>query len=117
MNDDINKIMSIVSSYNYASNNEKELQLLIYNSLIKHNINVEREYNLAPYGNIDFFYNGIGFELKIKGQKKAIYRQCRDYCEHEDIKSLVLLTVATSMGLPEEINNKKCYVFSINRGF
>ncbi|CAM4113728.1 hypothetical protein VRRI112168_14965 [Vreelandella rituensis] len=54
----------------------------------------------------------IGVELKLKAQRKAIYRQLCRYAEHEEIHALVLLS-GTAMTLPETINGKPAYVFSM----
>lgn len=64
----------------------------------------------------DFFINGVCIEVKIKGQKTAIYRQCVRYCEFPDVKSLILIT-GVRMGFPKQINNKDCYVFNITKAW
>lgn len=64
----------------------------------------------------DFFINGVCIEVKIKGQKKAIYRQCIRYCEFESVKALILIT-GIRMGFPEEINSKSCFVFNITKAW
>lgn len=66
------------------------------------------------FGVIDFYNEsiGIGVEVKIKGGKKAIYRQCARYCNSPIIKELILIT-NRSMGLPSEINGKPCHVVNI----
>jgi hypothetical protein len=111
--DTVNRFLSVISQYEFNINDEKELQVLMEKVLIENNIHAKREYSLEPYGVVDFFYENVAFEVKIKGQKKAIYRQCRDYCEHEDVNGLVLITART-MGLPPHINNKPCYVYSLS---
>ena len=108
----INKIGELLSQYKFNLSSEKRLQAEIEQVLTDNGIDYEREYHLGEYGFVDFFIEGIAVEIKTKGKVKAIYRQCRGYCEHEDVKSLILVT-NTSMGLPDEINNKPCFVLNL----
>lgn len=76
-----------------------------------------KELSLDKDNIIDFFvYDGIGIEVKIKGSKREIFRQCTRYCEFDEIKSLILIT-NLSMGFPEQINGKDCYVFKLGNAW
>lgn len=108
----INKVLGVLQFYEFSLSDEKVLQELIFDTLKGEGIDVVREVNLEPYGIVDFMVGNVAFELKIQGQKKAIYRQCRDYTLHDDVHALVLLT-ARSMGLPHEMNGKPAYVYSL----
>lgn len=109
----INKILSIIHNYKFHFSNEKELQNHIYKLLTENGIHIEREYSLDDKGIVDFFIDGIAFEIKIKGQKKAIYRQCREYLEHPSVKCIVLIS-SFSLSLPNEIEGKPCYTYRLN---
>lgn len=111
----INRVVSVLRQYRFSFSNEKTLQADIAAILNEEGVAVTREYPLSPYGIVDMFLDGVAFEIKIKGQKKAIYRQCRDYALHDDVKAVVLLT-AHSMGLPETLNDKPAYVYSLTAG-
>lgn len=111
----INHVVVILRQYQFSFASEKDLQSDIAEVLRAESVEFQREYPLSPYGIVDFFIDGVAFEVKIKGQKKAIYRQCRDYAKHDDVKAVVLLT-AHSMGLPDEMEGKPAYVYSLTAG-
>jgi hypothetical protein len=59
---------------------------------------------------------GVGMEVKIKGSKREMYRQCERYCLHERVSALILATnVAT--GMPATINGKPVFVALLSRGW
>lgn len=61
----------------------------------------------------DFFINGVCIEVKIKGQKMALYKQCDRYCAFDSVKALIVIT-NLAMGFPKQINNKDCYFFNLS---
>lgn len=77
-----------------------------------------REHRLDRGRKPDFFFPGTGMvvEIKVKGGKRAIHDQCRRYCEHPDVRCLVLGT-AVATGFPPELAGKPCYVASLGRGW
>jgi hypothetical protein len=92
---------------------EMELCLLMYFG----GPSVEREVVLDHKNRIDFLVSdSLGIEVKIGGQKRAIYKQCERYCGFEKIKSLLLVT-NRSMGFPEQINGKDCYVLNLGKAW
>jgi hypothetical protein len=75
------------------------------------------EYRLDEKSRPDFFReDGIAIEVKIKGSPKAIYKQCLRYCESDKVKTFILIT-NRSMGFPDQILGKPCYVVNIGRGW
>jgi hypothetical protein len=108
-------IINILKNKRFLLHDEKALQREIAASLIASLSpgEVQREFILAPGSIIDFLVEpGIGIEVKIKGAKRQIYRQCIRYCEFEAIKSLILIT-NLSMGFPEQINGKDCFIIKL----
>ena len=87
---------------------EAELQKAILKFLPE----AQPEYRLDPKSRIDFFVNGIGIEVKIKGQARAIYKQCERYCGFDQIQALVIVT-NRSMGFPKEMCGKPIFVFKL----
>lgn len=78
---------------------------------------MDREFGLDPHNVIDFLLdNRIGMEVKIKGQKREIFRQCERYCDFELIEILILVT-NLSMGFPPEINGRSCYVLKLGNAW
>lgn len=78
---------------------------------------IKREYHLDNENIIDFLlFDSIGVEVKIKGQKRAIYKQCERYCKFEKLKQLILVT-NVSIGFPKEINGKDCYILNLSKAW
>lgn len=94
--------------------NEKKTQNQIFEE-IKY-FGFVREYKLDAHNIPDFFYDGIAIEVKIKGSKMAIYKQCERYCRFDQVKALILCT-NKSMGFPEEINGKPCYYINLGKAW
>ena len=109
----INKILATIDQYKFYFQNEKDLQSKIEKILLENKIKISREHSLDNKGVVDFFYEGVAFEIKIKGQKKSIYRQCRDYLSHPSVKALVLIS-SFNMSLPKEIEGKPCFTYRLN---
>lgn len=106
-----------VQARRWPLSGEKALQEEIATALAACGEQFSREVRLSGDDIIDFMLpGGIGIEVKISGQRRAVYRQCERYCGHEAVRSLVLVT-AVSMGFPPEINGKPCYVASLSRGW
>lgn len=112
----ITDFISVLKKYSFLFSNEKELQDEIEKRLKENNLEYQREFNLGENGIVDFYKDGIGFELKIKGQKQQIYRQCKSYCENEKINGIVLVTTMP-MGLPNVINEKPAMVYGMYKNF
>lgn len=112
------KLLKTLSSYKFSLGSEAALQLQIAEALTQADIPFEREYRLSPKERIDFISEGFGIEIKIKTSlsKKGIYKQVLGYAQHDCIKAIVLVT-NKSIGMPEELNGKPCYVVNIGRSW
>ncbi len=111
----IESVVNALNSKRLPVNSEKELQAEIEKLFTEKGLIFEREYRLD--NNIpDFFIDGVAIEIKIKGAKKAIYKQCERYCTFEQTKALLLIT-SLSMGFPQQINNKDCYYYSLSKNW
>lgn len=109
----IDEVLRAIDQYKIIFKDEKDLQRKIEKILKNSNIEFKREHDLGELGIVDFFKDGVAFEIKIQGQKKSIYRQCKKYLEHDTVKSLVLIS-SFAMGFPNEIDGKKCYFYRLN---
>lgn len=77
----------------------------------------EREKRLAPRDIVDFLVEpGIAIEVKIAGSKRAIYAQCKRYCEHGAVRGIILAS-SVPMGLPPLIEGKPAWLASLGRGW
>ena len=113
----INDVVKILSSCRLPLNSEKELQDEIEKEFIKNRVIYDREYRLDNKNIIDFIVNkDIGIEVKIKASAKSIYRQCERYCGFNTINKLIVIT-NRSLGFPEEINKKACYIINIGQNW
>lgn len=109
----IKNLHVILSRYQFPLSTEETLQRHIEGVLKHHGVPYEREYRLDEKNRIDFFCEGLGIEVKIKGSAMSIYRQCERYCQFQQIEAFLLIT-NKAMGFPQEIKGKPCYV--INTG-
>lgn len=114
----INKVLKILYSHRFPLAVEKETQAAIEQKLVDNGIiEYSREHKLDEQNIPDFFIDGsIAVEVKIKGNAKQIYRQCERYCQFEEVKKLILVT-NRSMGFPEKINGKDCYMVNLGKAW
>lgn len=93
--------------------NEKEAQSSLEYVLKLHNYTFNREFRLNEKDIPDFFVEGIVIELKIKGNRKAIYEQCQRYLKHEQVKGLILIT-SVPIGNFDKLIPKEKFLHIIN---
>ena len=114
----INRLERIFNTYKFPLHNEKALQQAIEDALIKEKIAYSREFKLDAKNIPDFVLETkegvIAIEVKLKANKKAIYRQLERYAGFKGVEQLILVT-NTAMGLPETINGKPIYFFSLGK--
>jgi len=107
--------IKIIRSLRLNLSNEKITQSQVYEAVKQ--LGYTREYILPDKRSIpDLFAEGIAIEIKIKGSKMQIYRQCERYCAFDEVKALILCT-NKSMGFPAEINGKPCYYINIGKAW
>jgi hypothetical protein len=104
---------------------EAALQRAIEEQLIKAKLTYAREVKVAG-GRIDFLegYAGpcgphtecTGIEVKIKGGKRAIWRQCDAYCGDPRIARLIVVT-AIALGLPPVMRGKPVTIIQLGRAW
>lgn len=113
----IHQVVPLLKTKRFSLQNEKQLQQEI-DVLFLRNLTIEffREYRLDDNNIIDFLVGQLGIEVKINAQRRAIYKQCERYCEFDQIKQLLLVT-NRSMGFPEQINGKDCFVFNLSKSW
>ncbi len=114
--------MEILRPHRFNTQNEKALQQHIWN-VLNHpiydktgalsDVGKFREYHLDEKNIPDFFLeSGLAIEVKIKGSRKHIYKQCDRYLQFDQVKALLLIT-SRAMSLPEEVNGKRCFVYQL----
>jgi len=112
MNKKLIHILNTLEGYQFSLTNEKKLQIEIEEIFQDNNIDYKREERLGDVGVVDFIVDNIAIEIKVKGNSKAIYRQCEKYCSHKKVDTLILVTGKT-VGMPGKINNKEVYTVNL----
>ena len=112
----IQRLTDILKNKPLTLYNEKTLQMEIAMLLQSNQIEHEREVVLEKGSVIDFLIDGVGIEIKIKGNKSSIFRQCKRYCKNDKINQLILVT-NKAMGLPAEIEGKPCYILNLGESW
>lgn len=110
----IEEILNIIKARKFDLQDEKILQAQIAQSLLP--LKVQREYCLDRHSIVDFFKDGIAIEVKIKGNRKEIYKQCLRYSMIEGVKFIVLVT-NKSIGFPLTLNDKPAYVINLGKSW
>jgi hypothetical protein len=110
------KIRESLARRRLPLSNEQALQWAIAGAFDQDGIAYLREHRLSAADVVDFFCCGIVVEVKIKGSKIAIYRQCERYCRHEEVAGLVLAT-NLAMTLPPLIAGKPARIADLSRAW
>jgi len=108
-------IREVLSSSQLSVDSEKALQNQIEQLFKDRNIPYEREAKVAQ-GFIDFLCGDVGIEVKVKGSKRAIYRQCKGYMEDDRINSILVVS-NQALALPPTINGKIAEVISLGEAW
>lgn len=110
-------VHQLLKRYRFSVDNEKRTQADIENVLTRAQVPFVRECNLGDAGVIDFMIDDtIGIEVKIKGSKMSMYRQCKRYCETGRFQHLILATL-TAITLPADIDGTPTSVASLSTAF
>lgn len=113
---DIAPLLALLARQRFRIDNEKLLQAQMATVLEASGVTFSAEHVLSPGNRIDFLIGDVGIEAKIKGQRRAILRQCERYASHDAIGALIVITNA-AMGLPPEINGKPIHVFNLGKAW
>lgn len=109
-------IMGVLSRARLPLNDEKRLQVEIEKLLASTGLHVRREVTLAAGDVVDFMADDIAIEVKIKGQRRAILRQCERYAAHETVGAIILVT-NVAMGFPATLHGKPTAVLNLGRAW
>ena len=110
-------LVDILTSHRMPLSDEKALQASIAEAFTTLSVPFRREVHLGPRDIVDFMVcDDIAIEVKIKGARRAIFRQVERYCGYDAVGSLLLAT-NVPMGLPETLCGKPISVASLGRGW
>lgn len=110
------RVVAFLQSRRWPLSDEKLLQQAIVDELDSAGFAWEREVRLSATDVVDFMISAVAIEIKIKGSKRNVYRQCARYCSHERVQALVLATNYT-LGFPTAIGGKPCYVANLGKAW
>ena len=113
----VRQVVQLVQRRRLSLANEKQTQSDIADVFTVAGIPFEREVRLCEADIVDFMVaDTIAIEVKIKGQRKAIFRQLERYAGHDRVTHILLFT-SVAMMLPGEIGGKPAHVASLSRGW
>lgn len=120
----VEEIFKALKGQRFNLMDEKILQGQIEKVFSDNSFTFRREHHLDEENKniIDFLVyekylsGSVGIEIKIKGSKMNIYKQCERYCNFEDVGKLILVT-NKAVRLPLNINTKQCYVFNLSKAW
>lgn len=117
MKAEMQRIASILTAARLPLVDEKRTQIALGHALRLAGVEHVREAPLSGSDIPDFtLRDGMIIEVKLKGSRKAVYRQLERYASHDTVRSIVLAT-ARSMFLPESINGKPALAVSLSAGW
>jgi hypothetical protein len=116
LDDVICRILAITRRGRYNLLDEKITQIEFAATLESLGIEFAREVVLGQGDKVDFLVEGgLAIELKIKGAKRAIFKQLERYARHDQVKAIMLLS-AQHLPLPRIIEDKPAFVGSLSVG-
>jgi hypothetical protein len=112
--DGMKRLTRLLISHRLPLSDEKILQAEMASVFLGAGIAFDREVRLGDGDIVDFMVGGTAIEVKIKGARRAIYRQLERYARHERVAAILLAT-NVPMGLPALIGGKPAAVAELGR--
>lgn len=111
------QIVTLLTRHRLPLADEKMLQTEMAAAFSRAGLPFAREVRLGEGDVVDFMVDkAVAVEVKIKGSKRNVYRQCERYCAHDGVRELVLAT-NLPMALPEKICGKPTSVALLGLGW
>lgn len=109
-------IIKLLTTQRFPLSDEKVLQREMAFVFTAAGIKFEREVHLGPGDIVDFMVGDLAIEVKIKGARRAIFRQVERYCGYPAVAAIILAT-NVPMALPIDINGKPTAIAALGRGW
>ena len=106
----------LIKRTRFSLNTEAETKIQMAAVFKANGLSFTTEHVLDAQSRLDFFMDGTAIEVKLKGARMEIYRQCERYLAHPDVTDLILIT-NRAMCLPERINGKRAIVLNLGRAW
>lgn len=111
------KLLTLLSSFQFNFQDEKELQDGIAKALNDNRIEFKREHSLSRWDRPDFLIEGIAIEVKIGGTLNNLLRQLHRYAGFDEVESVIVVTNRSRLAeLPDTLNGKSLSVVLAQRG-
>ena len=111
------QIVDVLTRNRLPLADEKALQAAMAAAFDRAGLPYAREVRLSDDDIVDFMVaERAAVEVKIKGARRSIYRQCERYCAHDRVSELVLAT-NVPMSLPATIGGKPASVALLGLGW
>lgn len=114
----VKDVMEVISKLKLNLTVESVAQIQIEVALLRKGFSFTRHIEFDDKNIPDFFdqETGITIEVKLKGQKMAIYRQCARYCKFDQVKEIILVS-NRAMKIPKTILGKPAHFFHIGKAW
>jgi hypothetical protein len=114
---ELQRIAQTISRTRLPLARESATQSALAVAFARAGIRFEREVSLNAADRVDFIVSDwIAVEVKVKGSRTSIYRQCVRYCLHERVLALILAS-NVAMGLPPLIEGKPARLVNLGRAW
>jgi len=111
------RLSGLLHGCRFDLSDEKRLQGQIGQVLDRAGVEYVREVRLSARDYPDFVVDGVAIECKLRGHgKREIHRQLARYAACDAVGAVMLVT-NVAMGLPETIEGKPAFFFSLGRGW
>lgn len=110
------RIIQLLTTHRLPLSDEKLLQAEIAGVFSAAGLAYRREVHLGPRDIVDFMVGSVAVEIKIKGARRAIYRQLERYCNYTEVGAIVLAT-NVPMSLPATILTVPTAIAALGRGW
>lgn len=111
------RIVAICERSRINVSTEGSAHLSLSEALRAQGVEVQDEVPLNAKDRIDMLIGAVGVEVKIKGQRRDIYRQLQRYAASDRIEALVLVTSAPWPASIREIGGKPFFNASLSVGW
>ncbi len=107
-----------IRRYRFATTTESDLHEAIAMVFTREQIRAEREWSLSEHDRPDFWLpaEGLVVECKVDGSMLALARQVLRYCEHDEVRGVIVVTTrAKHLALPSYLGGKPVAILFTGR--
>lgn len=110
------RIVTVIEARRINMTTEEAAHRAISAALTAAGIEHENEVRLSKGERIDMLAGRVGIEVKVQGQRRAIYRQLERYVLRPEIDALVLVTGVAFPG-SLDVEGRTVFIANLTRGW